>query len=106
MKIFDGEGKFSTGSNRNKAGRVVLIQTWRGNVFSWRVILLPWRGSVSAGSLLGGGVNLVQFTGSLSFEFLLGMIEFESIRGTQSESTIYLHSNDSRLGGLIKFFIA
>ena len=28
--------------------------TSRGNKFSWRVILLPWWGGVSTGSLLGG----------------------------------------------------
>ena len=42
--ILTGKQKFQRGNNKNKAGKVFELKAWRGNKFSWRVILQPWRG--------------------------------------------------------------
>ena len=39
--IFDGETKTSTGKQQKQGGERGETQTWRGNRFSWRVILVP-----------------------------------------------------------------
>ena len=54
-----GKQKFQRRNNRKQGGESAMTQTWRGNRFSWWVILLPWRGSASAGSLQGGVSKLL-----------------------------------------------
>ena len=52
--IFDGDAKNSTGKQQKQGGESFKFQTWLGKKSSQWVFLLRWRGSVSAGSFLGG----------------------------------------------------
>ena len=51
--IFSGDRTFQRGKQPKLGGECFETQIWRGNKLSWRVIMLPRRGSISAGSLLG-----------------------------------------------------
>ena len=71
--IFNEETKISTGKQQNKDGRVLKTQHWRGNTFSLRAILLPWRGSVSAGSLLGVGGCMIATIATIAVIAVIAM---------------------------------
>ena len=60
--IFSGEGTFQREKQPKLGGECSESQIWRGNKFSWRVIILPRRGSVSAGSLLQGAQKTTNFS--------------------------------------------
>ena len=69
--ICDGETKISTGKEqKQKERRVLLTPTWQGNTFFWMVIFLPWRGSVSAGSLLGDVLKMAQYRKFQNYELV------------------------------------
>ena len=57
--IYDGTCIILRGSNKDKAGKVFNLKTEQGNEFSQRVILKPWRGSVSAGPFQRGACRVL-----------------------------------------------